>query len=97
MDRDICIFSFNSRGFDTCKQDFVRQLANLSGDTLPIICNQENFLLKSNSYIINQSLPDHHIFFKHAIKVGLEGRPKCGFRPGARKKSKGGVRQNFAD
>ena len=46
---------------------------------LPVICNQENFRLKANGFIIeNVYLPDHHIFFEPAIKKGLNGRPKNG-------------------
>ena len=49
-----------------------------SGSSTTILCNQENFLLKANGYIIRQTLPDHHILFKPAEKDYLEGRPKNG-------------------
>ena len=78
MDNDLCIYSYNSRGFDSTKQDIIKNLLLLSGDILPVICNQENFLLKANGYIIENCLPDHKIFFKPATKKGLSGRPKNG-------------------
>ena len=49
-----------------------------SGSSTAILCNQENFLLKANGYIIKQALPDEHILFKPAEKDYLEGRPKNG-------------------
>ena len=52
---------------------------NVVGDKLPIICNQENFILKGNSYKILQVLPKFHIFINPAIKDDLNtGRPKGG-------------------
>ena len=78
MDNTLCIFSYNSRGFNITKQDAIQTLLSISGNSLPIICNQENFLLEANEYKIRQCLPDHHILFKPAIKEGLNGRPKNG-------------------
>ena len=75
---DISIISYNSRGFNKCKQDFVKMLPCLNGDAPTIVCNQENFLLKNNDYFVRQTLPNHHIVFKPAVKEGLEGRPMCG-------------------
>ena len=43
-----------------------------------ILCNQENFLLKGNSYKIKQCLPNARIIFKPAEKDSLDGRPKNG-------------------
>ena len=74
---DLCIFSYNSRGFDGCKQEFVKALTDIGG-CLTIICNQENFILKDNEYVARQALPDHHLIFKPANKEGFEGRPKNG-------------------
>ena len=74
---DLCIFSYNSRGFDGCKQEFMKALTDIGG-CLTIICNQENFILKDNEYVARQALPDHHLIFKPAIKEGFEGRPKNG-------------------
>ena len=75
---NLCIFSYNSRGFDSTKQDIVKTLQSLAGNCLPIICNQENFLLKANEYVIKRTLPDYHVIFKPASKEGLTGRPKNG-------------------
>ena len=60
------------------KQLFCCKLLMSSGSSTTILCNQENFLLKANGYIIKQALPDHHILFKPAEKDYLEGRPKNG-------------------
>ena len=78
MEGNLCIYSYNSRGFDCTKQDILKTLISLSGDNLPIICNQENFLLKANGYMAKKCLPDHQIFFKPATKKDLNGRPKNG-------------------
>ena len=75
---NICIFSYNSRGFNLEKQKFCRYLLNTNQDALSILCNQENFVLKSNGYIIRKSLPEFHVIFKPASKEQLEGRPKNG-------------------
>ena len=77
-DNNICIISYNSRGFNSCKQDFIKTLLSLTGNSLPIICNQENLLLNAHEYIAKQPLPDHHIIFNPATKDGLDGRPKNG-------------------
>ena len=44
----------------------------------PIVCNQENFLLKENNYKVSQSLPNARVVFKGAIKDSFDGRPKNG-------------------
>ena len=45
----------------------------------PIICNQENFLLRGNGYKIKQCLPNARIIFKKAMKDNMDcGRPKNG-------------------
>ena len=72
MDNKLCIFSYKSRGFNLDKQVFCRNLILSSGCNLTVLCNQENFLLKANGYIIKQALPDSHILFKPALKEGLE-------------------------
>ena len=53
----LCIYSYNSRGFSVEKQNFCSSLFNLTGDYLPILCNQENFLYGSSSYKVKQALP----------------------------------------
>ena len=71
----LCIFSYNSRGFTEEKQDIVKLLFVDTDEYYPIVCNQENFLLKGNRYKIKQCLPNSKIIFKPATK---EGRPKQG-------------------
>ena len=78
MGEDICIYSYNSRGFAATKQDVAKSMVTASGNNPSIICNQENFILKANGYIIEKCLPSHYIFFKPATKSGLSGRPKNG-------------------
>ena len=77
------IFSYNSRGFDSGKQEVCRKLlkpkiSSNSMDENLILCNQENFLLRNNKYKIKQALVGYHIIFKPAIKNSLDGRPKNG-------------------
>ena len=75
---EISIISYNSRGFSNCKQDFVKLLTKLTGNVHTILCNQEHFLLRNNDYLVKQTLPDHHVVFKPAVKNSLDGRPKGG-------------------
>ena len=76
MDNKLCIFSYNSRGFNLDKHVFCRNLIMSSGCNLTVLCNQGNFLLKANCYIIKQALPDFHILFKPALIECLEGRQR---------------------
>ena len=49
------------------------------GEKIPILCNQEHFLLKANSYKICQALQDFHCFIKPAVKNSHDkGRPRGG-------------------
>ena len=75
---NLCIFSYNSRGFSSSKQEFLKTLLLLAGNSMSVICNQENFILNANEYIIRNALPDHHIFFNAAQKEHLDGRPRNG-------------------
>ena len=72
--KDFCIFSYNSRGFHDGNQSIWKDLLKIAGNKIPIICNQENSLLKANKFKIKQCLPDHHIYFNPANKES--GRPK---------------------
>ena len=76
----LCFYSYNSRGFSAEKQDFCSYLFKQTGDFLPILCNQENFLYKSSSYKVQQALPDAFVFFKPAHKDSplTGGRPQNG-------------------
>ena len=73
MDDKLCIFSYNSRGFNADKQLFCLKLLMSSGSSTTILCNQENFLLKANGYIIKQALPDHQFYLNLLTKITLRG------------------------
>ena len=81
MDNQVCFISYNSRGFDSLKTNLVRQLVSkeVVGTKVPIICNQENFIIRENSYKINRALPGFQVLVNPAVKndLGL-GRPKNG-------------------
>ena len=50
-----------------------------TGESYPILCNQENFILNANRYKIKQCLDNEHIIFKPAVKNTHDnGRPKNG-------------------
>ena len=79
--KDICIFSYNSRGFSQMKQDYCQLLVSkqTAGNRIPILCNQEHFILRGNSYKINQSLPGFYCIINPAIKETHDkGRAKNG-------------------
>ena len=51
----------------------------VTGGKLPILCNQENFQLRDNSYRLNQALPGFKLLIKPAVKNDLNyGRPSNG-------------------
>ena len=63
------------------KQSFCNSLLskNIIGDRLAILCNQENFLLRSSSYKINRTFPNHHCFINPAVKISHDkGRARNG-------------------
>ena len=71
--------SYNSRGFSQFKQTFCQDLLVCAGNKIPIICNQENFMLHGNSRIIRKALEGYHVITNPAIKENLSfGRPKSG-------------------
>ena len=62
-------------------RDFMNSLIsdNVAGDKIPILCNQENFILRGNAYRIIQAFPGYHLFINPAVKTNLDtGRPKGG-------------------
>ena len=76
MDDIIQLMSWNSRGFNETKSDFISELCDRN---FTIFCNQENFMLKKNSYKIDNCCGDMKFFIKPAIKDNLDkGRPKGG-------------------
>ena len=61
--------------------NFIRHLISFEvvGDKIPIVCNQENFILRDNSYKITNALHDYQILINPAIKNTHDrGRPKNG-------------------
>ena len=66
-----CIVSWNSRGSSAQKLQFMRKLVSpeIVGDRIPILCNQENFILKSNSYKLYQSIPGFQFFVNPALNT----------------------------
>ena len=48
----------------------------LVGVRIPILCNQENFILRENAYKLKNSFPDHKLIINPAVKKNLTlGRP----------------------
>ena len=78
ISKNIRIYSFNSRGFDETKQKFCLEVLNTDTKHFPVMCNQENFVLKGNEHLIKKALKDYHVFVKPATKSNLEGRPVNG-------------------
>ena len=76
--KNICLYSYNSRGFGDDKQDICKILTTKNGSYLPIVCNQENFLLRNNGYKVKQCLPGFHIYLKSAVMDSMHGRPRNG-------------------
>ncbi len=74
----INIYSYNSRGFGEDKKNICNLLAIKDDHTIPIICVQEHFLLRGNSFKEKQCLPDFHVHFKPAVMDSEFGRPKNG-------------------
>ena len=77
----VCVISYNSRGFSDIKTDFMKFLLSnaVTGNKIPILCNQENFILRDNAYKLKQALPDYQLIINPAIKKDLtQGRPSNG-------------------
>ena len=63
------------------KENLVRQLVSrdVVGSKIPILCNQENFMLRENSYKLSKALPGFQVLVNPAVKSDLGlGRPKNG-------------------
>ena len=81
MTDKVCIVSYNSRGFSDIKVEFMKLLLSnqVTGNKIPILCNQENFMLRENAYKLKQALPDYQLLINPAIKKDLtSGRPSNG-------------------
>ena len=77
----VCFILYNSRGFSESQKNVLSMITNRNavGHKLPIICNQENFILKGNNCKILRVLPKFHIAINPAIKDDLNtGTPKGG-------------------
>ena len=77
----MCLISYNSRGFSKQKDEFCNFLLTpcFNGNKLTILCNQENFVLKGNSYKIRKALPGFFTMIKPAVKTSHDkGRPEGG-------------------
>ena len=84
---NLCMFSYNTRGFGVEKQMHCKYLLeNTASDQIPILCNQEHFLMKANCRNITNALPGFHAIIKPAIK----GDYVCG-------RAKGGLFIAFPD
>ena len=78
VNRKVCFVSYNSRGFSESQQKVTHMISSpgIVGNKLPIICNQENFILKANTYKIIQTLPNFQFYINPAIKEDMNtGRP----------------------
>ena len=78
---NVCCVSYNSRGFSSIKTNFIKYLVSreVVGDKLPILCNQENFILRDNSYKLTNALPGFQLLINPAVKYSQDkGRPKNG-------------------
>ena len=52
---------------------------SVGGIRTTILCNQENFILRDNSYKLRQAFPDHLLLINPAVKKDLtQGRPSNG-------------------
>ena len=81
MATELSIISYNSRGFDELKQLFCKYISSLEvvGNKVPILCNQEHFMLRGNSYKLKKAMPNFHLIINPAEKSSLcKGRPRGG-------------------
>ena len=77
----ICVISYNSRGFGPDKQEFcIYLLSNeVCGDSIPVLCVQENFLMRGNIYKLHQTFSNYYPVIKPAEKVTNDrGRARNG-------------------
>ena len=78
---ELCIISYNSRGFGVLKQNYCRYWTSrqVVGNKIPILCNQEHFILRGNSYKLKQALPDSYVIINPADKsTHCKGRARGG-------------------
>ena len=81
MQDKVCLLSWNSRGSSDQKLQFANYLVSsqVVGEKIPILCNQEHFLLKANTYRLEQAIPGFKFFINPAVKNSQDaGRPMNG-------------------
>ena len=77
----LCLYSYNSRGSNDSKLDYIKSILSLCGNNVPIFCMQEHFLLKNNLRKLSAYFNDFAVLSKPAIKdfnIQCKGRPKGG-------------------
>ena len=53
--------------------------SEIVGSRIPILCNQENFILKANTYKLYQAIPGFQFYINPAVKTLQDrGRPSNG-------------------
>ena len=77
-EKNIRIYSYNSRGFDMIKQKYCNEILTMDPNSIPVLCNQENFILEGNRHVIQNALQGFHAFIKPATKEHVDGRPAIG-------------------
>ena len=78
---ELCLISWNSRGSSSQKLQFAKYLVSseVVGNKIPILCNQENFVLKANTYRLEQAIPGFQSYINPAVKNFQDtGRPMNG-------------------
>ena len=79
--KQLCIYSYNSRGSSQDKLSFIQSLINLSGSKIPIFCIQEHFLLRGSLRKLSSSFKESSVIAKPAYKdfsIQTKGRAKGG-------------------
>ena len=77
----ICLYSYNSRGSNSEKLDFINDVLDIPTNHLTIFCLQEHFLLRNNLYKLSQKFSKYSVLARPAYKnfqVQDKGRPMGG-------------------
>ena len=77
----ICIYSYNSRGSNENKLEFIKDIIEIPQRNIPIFCLQEHFLLRNNVYKLSKAFKNYAVLAKPAyknFKVQDKGRPMGG-------------------
>ena len=79
--KNICLYSYNSRGSNAEKLNFVKNLLEMPSTNIPVFCIQEHFLLRNNIYKLSKAFDNFSVIAKPAYKnfqIQDTGRPKGG-------------------